>query len=110
MEIDNIIKRLLIRFPLFGNVIANLEFKFTTEFVPAAAFTDGRCIYYKQEFIDNYSDAEKEFIVAHELFHIALSHVFRNVGRDRDLLNFVEDIYAIFPSSWFNFINLLPLQ
>lgn len=91
MEINNIIRNLLVRYPLFGNVIANLQFKFTNESVPAPAFTNGRCIFYKQEFIDDYSDDEKEFIVAHEIFHIVLSHLFRNFGRDRDLLNYVED-------------------
>ena len=40
MEIDEIVKKLLIRYPLFGNVIANLKFKFTNENVPASAFTD----------------------------------------------------------------------
>jgi len=91
MEINNILKNLLVRYPLFGNVIVNLEFKFTNDPVPAPAFTNGKCVFYKQEFIDEYSDDEKEFIIAHELFHIVLSHLFRNVGRDRDLLNYVED-------------------
>ncbi len=91
MEIDKIVKKLLIRYPLFGNVIANLKFKFTNENVPASAFTDGKNIFYKQEFIDDYSDAEKEFIIAHEIFHIVLKHIFRNLGKDSDLLNYVED-------------------
>lgn len=91
MEISNIIRRLLIRYPLFGNIIANLDFKYTDSPVPAAAFTDGLCIYYQQEFIDEFTDDEKEFAIAHEIFHIALSHLFRNVGKDKDLLNYVED-------------------
>lgn len=91
MEINNIIKRLLIRYPLLGNVIANLTYKFTNEPVPAPAYTDGKCVFYKQRFIDDYSDDEKEFIIAHEIYHIILRHFFRNLGRDEDLLNFVED-------------------
>lgn len=91
MEINNIIRNLLVRYPLFGNVIVNLDFSFTNKPVPAPAFTDGRCVFYKQDFIDDYSDDEKEFIIAHEIFHVVLSHLFRNVGRDRDLLNYVED-------------------
>lgn len=91
MEINNIIRNLLLRYPLFGNVIVNLKFKFTNDSVPAPAFTNGGCIFYKQEFIDDYSDYEKEFIIAHEIFHIVFRHLFRNIGRDRDLLNYVED-------------------
>ena len=91
MEINNIIKTLLVKYPLFGNVIANLQFCFSNDLVPAPAYTNGKCVFYKQDFIDDYTDSEKEFIIAHEIFHIVLSHLFRNVGRDRDLLNFVED-------------------
>ena len=91
MEINDIIKKLLLRYPLFGNVIANLEFKFTKEPVPAPAFTNGKCIFYKQEFIDDFSNDEKEFIIAHEILHIVLNHLFRNIGKDKDLLNYVED-------------------
>lgn len=91
MEINSIVRNLLIRYPLFGNIIANLNFVYTNSTVPAPAYTDGSNVYYKQEFIDNFTDEEKEFIIAHELFHIVLSHLSRNIGRDRDLLNYVED-------------------
>lgn len=91
MEITNIVNKLLLRYPLFGNIIVNLDFKFTNDPVPAPAFTNGKCVFYKQEFIDEYSDEEKEFIIAHEIFHIVFNHLFRNVGKDRDLLNYVED-------------------
>lgn len=91
MEINNIIQNLLFRYPLFGNIIVNLDIKYTTEKVPAPAFTDGKTIYYKDEFLTDFDDEEKVFIIAHEIFHIILSHLFRNIGRDRDLLNYVED-------------------
>lgn len=91
MEISNIITKVLLRYPLFGNVIANLEVKYTTQNVPAPAFTDGRTIYYKDEFFEDFDDEEREFVVSHEILHIVLSHFFRNVGKDQDLLNFVED-------------------
>lgn len=91
MEINNIIKKVLFRYPIFGNVIANLKFQFTTEPVPAPAFTDGETIYYKQDFFTDFNDDEKEFVISHEIFHIVLNHLFRNLGKDRDLLNYVED-------------------
>lgn len=91
MEINSIIKKVLLRYPIFGNVIANLNFQFTTEPVPAPAFTDGGTIYYKQEFLTDFNDDEKEFVISHEIFHIVLNHLFRNLGKDRDLLNYVED-------------------
>lgn len=91
MEISSIIKKVLFRYPIFGNVIANLKFQFTTEPVPAPAFTDGGTIYYKQDFFTDFNDDEKEFVISHEIFHIVLNHLFRNLGKDRDLLNYVED-------------------
>ena len=39
----------------------------------------------------DYTAEEQEFIIAHEILHIAFSHTHRNPGRDRDLLNYVED-------------------
>lgn len=91
MIIDKIIRNLLIRFPLFGNVITNIKFSFTSSLVPAPAYTDGRCIYYQQEFLDEYTLEEQEFIIAHEIMHIILKHMFRNKGKDQDLLNYVAD-------------------
>ena len=91
MDISNIINGVLFRYPLFGNIIVNLEIKHTSENVPAPAFTDGKAIYYKDEFLTDFDDEEKEFVIAHEIFHIVLSHLFRNIGRDQDLLNYVED-------------------
>ena len=49
MEINNIIDSVLFRYPLFGNIIVNLEIKHTDENVPAPAFTDGNCKYHKYE-------------------------------------------------------------
>lgn len=91
MEINKIIKNVLLRYPLFGNIIANLKVQHSKDVVSAPAFTDGGTIYYKDEFITEYNDSEKEFIISHEIFHIVLSHLFRNIGRDSDLLNYVED-------------------
>ncbi len=89
--INNIVNRLLIKYPLFGNTIANLEFIYEDSDIPAPAYTDGKHIYYTQDFLDNYIFEEKIFIIAHEVFHVALNHLFRNIGKDTDLLNYVED-------------------
>lgn len=91
MEISKIISSLLLRFPLFGSIIVNLNFELTNQAIKSPAFTNGKTIYYKQEFIDNYSFADKEFTFAHEIFHVVLQHSFRNAGKDKDLLNFVAD-------------------
>lgn len=91
MDISRVINNVLFRYPIFGNIIVNLDVKHTNENVPAPAFTDGRTIYYKDDFFEDYDEEEQEFILSHEIFHIVLNHVFRNVGKDTDLLNYVED-------------------
>lgn len=91
MEIQDIINRLLLRFPLFGSVIVNLKFELVKSLVPADTYTDGETIFFKESLFEDYTEDEREFIVAHEIMHIVLSHVFRNIGRDPDLCNFVED-------------------
>lgn len=90
MEISKVIGKVISRFPLFGKIIASVEVQLTTLAEPAPAFTDGKTIYYKNEFFE-YSDKEQEFIISHEIMHIVLNHIMRNVGKDKDLLNFVED-------------------
>lgn len=95
MEITRLINKikndLLCIFPLFGNILASLEFKYTKQNVPAPAFTDGKAIYYKDSFLQDYTYEEQVFIIAHELFHVVLKHLKRNTGKDPDLLNYVED-------------------
>lgn len=91
METDKIINNILFKYPLFGNIIVNLEIKYTDKNVCAPAFTDGKTIYYKDEFLIDYDEEEREFIFAHEIFHIVLCHILRNHGKDEDLLNYVED-------------------
>lgn len=91
MEITNIVNNVLLQFPLFGSVIVGLNFEHTNRFVPAPAFTDGRTIFYRDDFFQDYTDEEREFIIAHEVMHIVFNHVFRNLDMDPDLLNYVED-------------------
>lgn len=88
---QRIIKSLLIRYPLFGSIIVHLNFEFVNTLRKAPAYTDGKTIFYTKRFIDDYTDKEKEFILAHEIFHVVLRHIFRNVDKDPDLLNYVED-------------------
>jgi len=90
MEISKVIRNVLYRYPLFGNIIANIKFEYTNENVPAPIFTDGNAIYYKSDFW-SFTPLEQEFLIAHEILHIVLRHLFRNLGKDPQLLNYVED-------------------
>lgn len=91
MEIQDILTNLLLRFPLFGSVIVNLKFELVKSLVPVVAYTDGQTIFFKESLFEDYTEDEREFIIAHEVMHIVFKHIFRGVGLDKDLRNFVTD-------------------
>lgn len=92
MNIVEIKKALLIKYPLFGNTIINTNFIFDNNehLFSYPAYTDGKNVYYTNT-IKDFTFDEQVFIMAHELLHIALKHCFRNPGRNHDVLNFVTD-------------------
>lgn len=75
MKLETIIRRLLIKYPLFGSVVANTNF-LPDQTIKTAA-TDGKTIYYNPNFMNPLTDAEQTFVFAHEVCHIAFNHIFR---------------------------------
>ena len=88
-NIDSIKRKLLIKYPTFGSIIANLEFK-EEESVGTAA-TDGKVILYSSKFLNNLSEKEQIFIFAHEVCHVAFNHIYRSEGKDQDIWNIATD-------------------
>lgn len=80
MEIQNIITNLLLRFPLFGSVIVNLKFELVKSLIPAVAYTDGQTIFFKESLFEDYTEDEREFIIAMKLCILFLNIYF--VGLD----------------------------
>lgn len=89
VNIDSIKRKLLIKYPTFGSIIANLEFK-EEESVGTAA-TDGKVILYNPKFLNILSEKEQIFIFAHEVCHVAFDHVYRSEGKDDDVWNIATD-------------------
>ena len=56
------------------------------------AYTDGRCIGYNTAFVESQSHAELTGLVAHEVGHCMLGHIFRRDGRDLKHYNVACDI------------------
>ena len=52
-DIESIKRKLLIKYPTFGSVIANLEFKASKDL--ATAGTNGKVLLYNPKFIDSLS-------------------------------------------------------
>lgn len=88
-NIDTIRRRLLIKYPTFGSVIANLEFHENND-IPTSA-TNGKEILYNSNFLDVLSDKEQIFLFAHEVCHVAFDHILRSEGKDPMLWNIATD-------------------
>ena len=89
VDIDVIKRKLLIKYPTFGSVIANLEFQANKDI--ATAGTDGKVLLYNPKFVNGLSDKERTFLFAHEVCHVAFEHIFRSEGKDSRLWNIATD-------------------
>ena len=89
MNIEFIKRRLLVKYPFFGSVVANSNF--IAEPAVGTAGTDGKTIYYNPNFMESITDEEQMFVFAHEICHIAFDHIFRSEGKDKDLWNIATD-------------------
>lgn len=89
MNIDSIKRKLLVKYPFFGSVVANSNF--IAEHSVGTAGTDGKNIYYNPDFISALPEKQQVFIFAHEICHIAFNHIFRSEGKDKELWNIATD-------------------
>lgn len=89
MNVESIKKRLLVKYPFFGSVVANSNF--IAEETIGTAETDGKNIYYNPNFIESITNDQQTFIFAHEICHIAFNHIFRSEGKDKKLWNIATD-------------------
>lgn len=88
-DIESIKRKLLIKYPTFGSVIANLEFQASNDI--ATAGTDGKLLLYNPKFLGGLSEKQQIFIFAHEVCHVAFEHIFRSEGKDKQCWNTATD-------------------
>ena len=88
-DIDSIKRKLLIKYPTFGSVIANLKFQASKDI--ATAGTDGKVLLYNPKFLGGLSEKQQIFIFAHVICHVAFEHIFRSEGKDKRLWNIATD-------------------
>lgn len=89
MNIKDIKRKLLVKYPYFGSVIANTEFIVNDSV--EIAMTDEKNIYYNNKYLDNLSEKEKLFIFAHEICHIAFNHINRRKDKNKEIWNIATD-------------------
>ncbi len=88
-NIDSIKRKLLIKYPIFGSVIANLDFQECKDIETAG--TDGKELLYNPEFFKKLSEEKQIFLFAHEVCHVAFKHILRSEGKDKKIWNIATD-------------------
>ena len=88
-SIENIKSKMLIKYPFFGSVVANVSYKENSNIETAG--TDGKTIYYNKEFLDKLNTDDQIFLLAHEVCHIALDHINRSEGKNKRIWNLATD-------------------
>ena len=83
---------LLLKKPFFGNMATRLILREKPEIGTAA--TDGKHLWYAPDFIDRLDNKQVEFLLAHEVLHVAFEHMLRRGDREPQGWNVACD-YAI---------------
>ena len=83
--------RLLFRTVFFGTLITHLQLKEVPDLNPPTMATDGRSLFFHPEFSEKLSKPEMEFVLAHEVLHLALLSHLRRGTRDPKLWNYATD-------------------
>jgi predicted metal-dependent peptidase len=76
--------------PFFGTLALFAEFRVTSDVATAA--TDGKVLWFNPAFVEKQDPAQLCGLVAHELLHAALQHVYRRRERDATLWNIAADV------------------
>ena len=88
-DIELLKRKMLVKYPFFGSVVANVCYKENKDI--QTADTDGETIYYNSEYLDGLSVEDQTFIFAHEVCHIAFNHILRSEGKNPELWNIATD-------------------
>ncbi len=82
--------RLFLRLPFFGMLMMNL--RFALDDTVGTAATNGVHVIFDPSFSEEMDGDELDFVIMHELMHVALDHLARTDGRDKRLFNIACDI------------------
>ena len=88
-DIDVLKRKMLVKYPFFGSVVANVEYEENEEIETAE--TDGKVIYYNPLFLESLSIEEQLFVFTHEVCHVAFNHVLRSEEKEEETWNIAAD-------------------
>lgn len=77
--------------PFWAFLISHLNMKETEQIETAGVDKSGN-MFYNPKFFKTLTDEQIKFVLAHEVSHLALSHIFRLGNRDKNIWNVAGDI------------------
>lgn len=83
--------QLLIKYPFFGYLAMGLEIQEKNDLEFPTMATDGVHLFYDKNYVDGMDPEELKAVVAHEVMHCALGHLWRIGNRDRLKWNYATD-------------------
>lgn len=91
----NVRREMLNQYPFFGAVAMSLDLVPVRDVRNPTACTDGTNIFFDIDFLSSLNDKEAVFVIAHEVFHCILLHLFRLKEFDnQQLANLAADMEA----------------
>lgn len=82
--------RLLNTHGFYGLLLMHMRFAIDVDCETAS--TDGTSIYFGAQFLESLSDSELDFIMMHEILHVALQHITRGKDLEHERFNIACDI------------------
>lgn len=82
--------RILCNNGFYGLLLMHMKYGLDAEC--GTAYTDGKVIRFDPKFLDELNDDELDFIMMHEILHVALQHCFRGRELEKELYNIACDI------------------
>ena len=82
--------RILVRNGFYGLLLMHMLFSLDETCETVA--TDGKRICFSPAFLDTLQDSELDFVLCHEILHVALQHCFRARGKDKNVFDRACDI------------------
>lgn len=85
--------RMLIDNPFFGTLTTRLDLQDASEWCRTVC-TDGKFLYFNRDYVKGITFKELQFVVAHNIMHLAYEHPFRRGSREKDVWDMACD-YAV---------------
>ena len=91
LVLSQVRRDILDKYPFIGSIALRMDMIPVRDVRIRTACTDGDNVYFDIAFLSSLSDAERKFVLAHEIWHAVLMHLVRRHNRIPTLFNIATD-------------------